>query len=45
MNETLKTEHVERRTMELQNKDVLFPKESDGKLFSADWLWTMVKLG
>ena len=37
VDETLKTELVKRGTVELQNKDTLFPKDSDGRSFSKDW--------
>ena len=39
MDETLKTELVKRGTVELQNKDALFPKDSDGSSFSKDWFY------
>ena len=39
VDETLKTELVKRGTVELQNKDALFPKDSDGRSFSKDWFY------
>ena len=39
MDETLKTELVQRGTVKLQNNDALFPKDSDGRSFSKDWFY------
>ena len=39
MDETLKTELVKRGTVELQTKDAVFPKDSDGRSFSKHWFY------
>ena len=39
VDETLKTELVKKGAVELQNKDALFPKDSDGRSFSKDWFY------
>ena len=39
VDETFKTELVKRGTVELQTKDALFPRDSDGRSFSKDWFY------
>ena len=39
VDETLKTELLKKGTVELQNKDALFPKDSDGRSFFKDWFY------
>lgn len=39
VDDALKTELVKRGTAELQNQDVVFPKDSNGRSFSKDWFY------
>lgn len=45
VDETLKTELVKRGTVELQNKDALFPRDSHGRSFSKDWFYMNLENG